>query len=577
MVLSLPKRQQDSILPANTSSNGVLSISSSHGVSRDEMNLAEFPLTVLSTRSDPKVKTLEFRDTQRLKNGELIEREWIITGADKFGLPTSTDDDVVLGLIRLTMDQGFRDRKVYFTRYELLQILRWSSEGRSYSRLTRSLDRLSGVRIRSTNAFYDNSSKGYQTCNFGIIDAYEINDERAKNRGVRGRSTNGNGDGDSQTYSAPNRARQRSRIGYGRVAEHGRLEVGVGGSQPNSYFIWSEMLFDSFRAGFIKKLDMELYFSLKSAVSRRLYRYLDKHFYYRSVVEKPLVMFAFEKLGLSRNYRFVSQIRQQIEPGAEELKRAGFISNYEFVGRGEGTVVRFFAHAAATDQLCKVVGVSVGEGRADVVKSGEIQTVPMAKAISATAAKARPAAGKEIRPPLLPAKAHSAGGSDLNGDHGNSDHGNPANGAARVRAAATVGDHVRNSVSEALKTALVESLISRGLTLAQARNLLAKRQQSELEQVERIVRYYDHLVETQDPRISRNRIGFLYRAVENPDRFVIPVAFQARGSTGLTTEVGVGGRTGAASEGGVYDGAMRGRAQHALRPERKIFTAADAA
>ena len=148
--------------------------------SRDEMNLAEFPLTVLSTRADPKVKTLEFSDQLRTKNGDVVERKWIITGADKFGLPTSTDDDVILGLIRLSMDDGFRNRKVYFSRYELLKALRWSTEGRSYSRLTKSLDRLSGVRIRAANSFYDNNSKSYQTCNFGIVDSYEINDHRAK-------------------------------------------------------------------------------------------------------------------------------------------------------------------------------------------------------------------------------------------------------------------------------------------------------------------------------------------------------------------------------------------------------------
>ena len=41
-------------------------------LSRDEMNLAEFPLTVLTTRADLKVKTLEFRDSIRNKNGENI-------------------------------------------------------------------------------------------------------------------------------------------------------------------------------------------------------------------------------------------------------------------------------------------------------------------------------------------------------------------------------------------------------------------------------------------------------------------------------------------------------------------------
>ena len=260
-------------------------------IARDEMNLAEFPLTVLSTRVNTEIKTLEFKDTIRGKSGELIEREWIITGADKFGLPTATDDDVILGLMCLTMDQGFRERKVFFSRYELLKILRWTTEGRSYSRLSKSLDRLSGVRIRSSNAFFDNAQKGFQTCNFGIIDAYEIRDTR--------------------------------------------------GSKDKSFFIWSEMMFDSFRSGFIKKIDLDFYFSLKSSVSRRLYRYLDKHFYYRSVIEKPLLTLAFEKLGLSRSYQYVSSIKQQIEPAAEELIERGFLESFSYQGRGALTVAQF--------------------------------------------------------------------------------------------------------------------------------------------------------------------------------------------------------------------------------------------
>lgn len=273
--------------------------------SRDEMNLAEFPLAILSTRTNPDIKTLEFSDSLTLKNGEIVERKWIITGADKFGLPTSTDDDVLLGLMRLTMDRDFRERKIYFTRYELMKILRWSPEGRSYQRLSKSLDRLSGVRIRASNAFYDNSSKGYQTKNFGIIDAYEINDGR------------------------------------------GRKKVSKSG-ETNSFFIWSEALFDSFKSGFIKKLDLDIYFGLRSAVSRRLYRHLDKHFYYRNTIERPLLPFAFEKVGISRNYKYISSLKQQLEPALCELKSIGFISHYEFRGKGETTSIFCAANSGSS-------------------------------------------------------------------------------------------------------------------------------------------------------------------------------------------------------------------------------------
>jgi hypothetical protein len=266
-----------------------------HKLSRDEMNLAEFPLTVLSKRADPSIKTLEFSDYVKGKNGELVNRTWIITGADKFGLPTSSDDEVLLGLLKLTADEGLQTRKVHFTRYELLRILRWTTEGRSYTRLQNALDRLSGVRIKATNAFYDNETKLHSTRNFGIIDAYEIND---------GRDT-----------------------------------------RP-SFFTWSEVLFKSFQVGFIKKLDLDFYLDLESAVSKRLYRYLDKHFWYRSRMQVNLFTLAHEKIGVSRNYVYASSLRQQIEPALEELKEKGILSDYEFTGKGKSTeVVLVAAHA----------------------------------------------------------------------------------------------------------------------------------------------------------------------------------------------------------------------------------------
>jgi plasmid replication initiation protein len=403
--LLLPQMQAGTALEA-TSSLPTLSSPRRSSFSRDEMNLAEFPLAALSTRVDPCVKTLEFRDTTKLPNGEIIERKWIITGADKFGLPTSTDDDVVLGLIRLTMDQDFRDRKVYFTRYELLKTLRWSTEGRSYTRLIKSLDRLSGVRLRSTNSFYDNSTKAYQTCNFGIIDAYEINNELANKHAAQGES-------------------------------------------PKSFFIWSEVLFDSFKAGFIKKLDLDLYFSLKSAVSRRLYRYLDKHFYYRSVIELPLLTLAFEKIGLSRSYKYVSSIKQQVEPAAKELVETGFLAGFEFKGRGEEASVRFIS--------------------------------------AKTTAAALPAGSQ--------AAAYRSS-------------------ASPVAAAGSGGD-------------LVGELVLRGVSEMQSRKLLHGRPAAECDKIKAILRYYDHLVQTNDKRISKNKVGFLYRAVEAPYKFSIPSGFAA--------------------------------------------------
>jgi len=395
-------------------------IPSSHKLSRDEMNLAEFPLTVLSKRADPSVKTLEFSDYVKGKNGEVINRQWIITGADKFGLPTSSDDEVLLGLLKLTADDALQSRKVHFTRYELLRILRWTTEGRSYTRLQNALDRLSGVRIKASNAFYDNETKLHSTRNFGIIDAYEIND---------GRDT-----------------------------------------RP-SFFTWSEVLFKSFQVGFIKKLDLDFYLDLQSAVSKRLYRYLDKHFWYRSRVQVNLFTLAHEKIGVSRNYVYASSLRQQLEPALEELKEKGILSDYEFTGKGRSTEVLLLA-AHAPKRTTPLP--------ADTTK---IKSDSDAASHASTQSRFIKQQGSNLR--------------------------TTSDGEPRVGVSAEV---------QAVQAALIE----RGLAEKQAFRLTAGQGSATLNRMHAIISYVDSLIASKSPLVSKSPTGFLYRAVERPFEFVLP-------------------------------------------------------
>jgi hypothetical protein len=94
---------------------------------RDEMNLAEFPLAAISDRVPDSQKTLVFEDRMHdFGKNEWITRRLTISASDKFGLPTSLDDEVILGLIQLTKQTRFTDRKVSFSRYQLIQVLRWT-------------------------------------------------------------------------------------------------------------------------------------------------------------------------------------------------------------------------------------------------------------------------------------------------------------------------------------------------------------------------------------------------------------------------------------------------------------------
>ena len=71
-----------------------------------------------------------------------------------------------------------------------------------------------------------------------------------------------------------------------------------------------------------------------------MFRFLDKRFYLRRDWEFDLQEFAFEHIGMSRNYD-VGEIKSKLQPALEELEAIGFLEplgreeRYTKVGRGE--------------------------------------------------------------------------------------------------------------------------------------------------------------------------------------------------------------------------------------------------
>lgn len=402
-------------------------------ISRDEMNLAEFPLAVLSTRVNPNIKTLEFQDTIYTQDKKPITRKWIITGADKFGLPTSSDDEVLMGLLKLTADKDFKSQKVEFTRYELLKVLNWTTEGRSYTRLQRSLDRLSGVKIKAANAFYDNKTKENCTKLFGIIDAYEINSGRGEQ------------------------------------------------NQP-SYFIWGETIFDSFQKGNIKRLDLDFYLSLKSAISKRLFRYLDKRFWQSPRIEMDLFRLAYEKIGISRNFKYASSLKQQIEPALNELLEKDFIKKYEFIGKGALTKVIFYKTESAQTSVQSTINENKNVSFEDTKTSKQV--------------------------------FNEYDGYSFNASQGDEE--------------VTVIDITQDTPISKLTSELTEKLLARGIKEGQIKKLLKDKTFKSLTKILNIISYFDDLVRRKSTLVSRSPVGFLYRAVEREQLFYLPKEFDSQ-------------------------------------------------
>ncbi len=192
----------------------------------------------------------------------------------------------------LTLQKSnFTERVVRFTRYELVKLLGWDQGGKSYRRIDESLQRWVNVTLNYKRSWWSKNDQSWQTKAFHVLEAIDLK-----------------GKGDS--------------------------------SDCESSFTWNEIIFNSVRASHVKRLDLEIYFSLKSPAARQAYRFLDKRFYRTRVLEFDLRTFACEHVGLSRNYD-TGKLKEKLRPCLCELESVGFLeaacneNRYLKQGKGE--------------------------------------------------------------------------------------------------------------------------------------------------------------------------------------------------------------------------------------------------
>ncbi len=242
---------------------------------KDEMNFAEFPLSSLSERNDPSQKTIVFEDRihDRSQN-KWIPRRLTITGSDAHGLPTPADEEVLLALIQLSKLQHFASKRVYFTRYQLINLLRWKPTGDKYIRLEQALNRWMGVTMFYKNAWRDKKDKVWADESFHVLERVKIfkND---KNQ--------------------------------------------VKNDESVSYFEWNDVVFKSFQNGNVKALNYDFFLGLKSSVAQRLYRFLDKRFFFGGEKRFDLKTLCHEKIGLSKNSP-LADLKRKLNSAIDELE-----------------------------------------------------------------------------------------------------------------------------------------------------------------------------------------------------------------------------------------------------------------
>ena len=281
--------------------------SSTGSIIKEEMNLVEFPFTLLSHRISKDQKTFEVSQKVRSRNGRLINQRWIVTGSDKFGLPLATDNDIYLALMQIYKEDDFKDRKVYFTRYQLLKIMEITPTKRRYAMIENAMDRLVSVVVKSENAFWDHEAKAHVTKAFHLFESYDIYDERD------------------------------------RIQNSNQPEL------PLSNIVMSEFLFNSIKSSYIKNLDTGFYFTLQTPLTKRLYRFLDKKRYHRSTFEIELTRLS-ALLPLQDQYP--SQIKRRLEGTHKELIEKNYLTEVTY-SRDPGSCQEIVAYTFESWSLQK--------------------------------------------------------------------------------------------------------------------------------------------------------------------------------------------------------------------------------
>jgi plasmid replication initiation protein len=157
-----------------------------------------------------------------------------------------------------------------------------------YARLRVALNRLISTTIVATNCFYDNLAHSWVSESFHLFERYRVYHEQKRRA------------------AAP----------------------------PLSFIEMSEVFYRSVAlANYIKNLNLDLYYRLTSATSKRLFRYLDKNRYQKAQYEEGLVKLA-RKLPLQAAYP--SQIKQKLARAHTELQQQGYLATVTYAVTPQG-------------------------------------------------------------------------------------------------------------------------------------------------------------------------------------------------------------------------------------------------
>lgn len=255
-----------------------------------ESNLEEYPLFELKTRQRSKAART-FERTIQGDGDASLHQVWKVIPSGEYGMPGPVDQDVYLAVLQLLQQRGGmpEDGELEFSLYELRKLLGWSDDsGGAYNQIKDSLWRIATTSVQSKNAFYIAGDKTRLNDTFTI---WSVHFSEHESGGVT--------------------VRERHMLRF------------------HPIFI------RNYLAQYLKGLDADFFWSLKSPFSKRLYRLVD-HERKGGLYWKTDVFSLRSQLPLA-DYQYVSQIKRALLKAHEELIERGFLSDVKYSGKSEVT------------------------------------------------------------------------------------------------------------------------------------------------------------------------------------------------------------------------------------------------
>ena len=213
-----------------------------------------------------------------LEDGTSAMRRFKYTPSEEYGDTTDFDRDVYRALILLAHRKGGMpdDGVVFFSLYEVRNILELPDNGTSYRKIRDSIIRLQKLLVDAD--VYRKTLRGFKSEYYTV---WRVNFEANEDK-------------------------------YGRAVEH-------------HWVRFDDVVVRSYKEGYVRDLDHDFYFSLSKKHARGLYSEIDLGRGNGLVWEVPLANLK-ARLGMAASYRSPSAQKRALEPAHEEMRRKGFLA-----------------------------------------------------------------------------------------------------------------------------------------------------------------------------------------------------------------------------------------------------------